>query len=503
MSITTTPTPDQPGKPSSKTQATSQQSASGLARVGGFLKGLRSPKDDMSSEVLEYFSPSQAIIARGPLPLANHVVAIICTMFFALLYVCFVMSLDRIASGNGKVISMVPETVVQPLAMGIVKTIAVNEGDIVHKGQLLAQIDPTFAAADNTAAKEQVDRYQTEVDRLNAEFHQTPYRPQHLTPGALVQEGIYSQRAAARAAELRYYQGQIDAQKALVAQSESQVRQYAKETGVSLDVEKIRTKLEQEAVGSRLDTLAAVSSRLEAERNVLFNINQGENARQDVSALQGQLENYNQQWFADVSQTITDDEVQLASYRDQLEHAAVNLKLVDLRAQEDSIVLAVAPISRGSVIQPGQTFFTLVPINAPLEIDAQVTADQTGFVQAGQAAEIKFDTFSFTKFGQASGSVRLVSSDSFLTGGATSSTTGTPSGGAGNSIFTGVNPTSPYFFDVRVSLDRLQLKNIPKDFRVMPGMPVVVNIKVGDRTIWDYFIERIMPVLYEGMREPD
>ena len=122
------------------------------------------------------------------------------------------------------------------------------------------------------------------MDRLTAEFHQTTYRPRQLTPGALVQEGIYAQRAAARQAELRYYQGQIDAQKALQAQADSQVRQYAKETGVALDVEKIRTKLESDAVGSRLDTLAAVTARLEAERSVLFNISQGENARQDVAA---------------------------------------------------------------------------------------------------------------------------------------------------------------------------------------------------------------------------
>ena len=99
--------------------------------------------------------------------------------------------------------------------------------------------------------------------------------------------------------------------------------------------------------------------------------------------------------------------------------------------------------------------------------------------------------------------MRLVSADSFLTGSASSSTTGTPSGGAGNSIFTGANPTTPYFYDVRVSLDRLALKNVPRDFRVIPGMPVEVDIKVGDRTIWDYFVERLMPIMYEGMREPD
>jgi HlyD family secretion protein len=371
------------------------------------------------------------------------------------------IKIDRTATGAGKVVSLVPETVVQPLSTGIVKTIAVSEGDIVRKGQLLAQLDPTLATADNTAAKDQLDRYQTEVDRLSAEFHQTPYHPRQLTPGALVQEGIYAQRAAAREAELRYYKGQIDAQRALMAQGQANVQQYAKETGVAMDIEKIQNKLYADSVGSKLNQLQSVNSRIEAERTVLFSIQQTENARQLINALQGQMDSYNQGWFADVSQSLTDDSVQLAATRDQMEHAAVSYKLVDLRAQEDSIVLSVAPVSPGAIMSSGQTFFTLVPINAPLEIDTQITADQTGFVEVGQAAQIKFQTFAFTKFGDATGTVRLVSADSFLVGGGTAST-GTPSNESGNSVFNGVNPTNPYFYDVRVSLDRLNLKNVPQ-----------------------------------------
>jgi HlyD family secretion protein len=473
-------------------------------KPAGFLSRFRRTQDaTLGSETLEFFSPCQALMARPPIRLADNVVAIICTMFMIILFLMFVLDLDRLATGMGRIVSMTPETVVAPLNTGVVKTIAVSEGDIVRKGQLLAQLDPTFAASTNTQANEQLDRYQTEVDRLNAEFHQVPYRPKQLTPGATVQEGIFAQRAAAREAELRYYKGQIDAQRALEAQADAQVRQYAKETGIAVDVEKIRTKLEQDAVGSRLDTLSAVNQRLEAERSVLFNINQAENARQTVAALQGQLDNYNQQWFADVSQTITDDSVQLAQYRAQMEQAALNYKLIDLRAQEDSIVLSVAPVSTGSVVQGGQTFFTLVPINAPLEVDAQITADQTGYVQIGQPATIKFATFDFIEYGEGTGTVRLVSADSFLTGASNAGTTGTPAGTSGNSIFTGQSPTNPYFYDVRVSIDRLGLKNVPRDFRLTPGMSVEVDVKVGSRKIIEYLAEKILPVVYEGMREPN
>ena len=295
MSITTTKLP------SSTPSGTPPVPRDDDAPTGFLARFRRDRSDELTPEVLEFVSPTQAIVSRPPWLLARRTVSIIASLALSIFVLMAFIKIDRIATGAGKIVSLVPETVVQASLTGTVKTIAVSMGDIVRKGQLLAELDPTVPMADNTAAKDQLDRYQTEVDRLTAEFHQTPYRPRRLTPGALVQEGIFAQRAAAREAELRYYKGQIDAQRALAQQADAQVRQYAKETGVAMDLEKIRTKLEADAVGSRVDTLAAINGRLEAERTVLFSIQQTENARQLIAALQGQLDNYNQQWFADVS----------------------------------------------------------------------------------------------------------------------------------------------------------------------------------------------------------
>jgi HlyD family secretion protein len=463
----------------------------------------RAARDDTPAEMLEFYSPSTALQGVVPKRAARSTVALIGTMVLLIFVVFGFFKMDRVVVANGKIVSLMPELVVQPFNTAIVKTIAVSAGDIVHKGQLLAQLDPTFAAADNIAARDQVDRYATEMDRLNAENRQLPYRPRNLTAGALVQEGIFAQRASAREAELRYYRGQIDAQRALLMQADADIRQYAKETGVAVDVEKMRQQLERDQVGSRLDTMAAVTARLEAERQVLTSVQQEENARQTIASLKGQLDNYNQQWFADVSQTITQDALQLATYRDQLEHAALNSKLIDLRADQDATVLSVAPVSVGAVMQPGQTFFTLVPLNAPLEVDAQITGDESGFVLTGQPANIRFASFPSTEFGYGVGSVRMISADSFLTG-TNSSTNGPASAGTlSNSVFTGQAANVPFFYDVRVTLDRLSLKNVPKDMHIVPGMVVEADIKVGQRTILQYLTERILPVVTEGMREPN
>jgi HlyD family secretion protein len=485
MSITTTPPPATP--PARKDPPKNNV--------------IKRAPDDTPIELMEFFSPSTGLLNAPAKPAANHTVMIIGSMIVVIFILFYVMEMDRVVSAQGKVISLTSEVVVQPLNTAIVKTIAVSVGDIVRKGQLLAQLDPTFTAADNTASQDQVDRYQTEIDRLTAEERQTPYKPSRLTPGALVQEGIFAQRAAAREAELRYYKGQVDAQVALLAQANANVRQYAKEAGIAGDVERMRETLEKQALGSHLDTAAAQTARLEAEREVLTFIDQAQNAKETIKSLQGQLDNYNQQWFADVSATMTSDHVQLASYQDQLEHAALNYKLIDLRAEQDSIVLSVAPVSVGTVLQAGQTFFTLVPVNAPLEIDAQMTGDEAGFVFTGQPVDIKFQSFPYSEFGLGHGTVRLISADSFVTGTSGTSVQGS-AGTVANSVYLGTQTTSAYFYDVRITLDRLALKHVPKDMHVVPGMPVQADIKVGRRTVWEYLLEHLLPIVTEGMREP-
>jgi membrane fusion protein, hemolysin D len=98
--------------------------------------------------------------------------------------------------------------------------------------------------------------------------------------------------------------------------------------------------------------------------------------------------------------------------------------------------------------------------------------------------------------------VLQVSSDSFTD----------PTGGASNPI--GQQPsistqapqnlgTAPvYYYTARISIDRLQLKRQPPAFKIVPGMPIEADIRIGRRTILQYMFDRVIPFLSEGMREP-
>ena len=103
----------------------------------------------------------------------------------------------------------------------------------------------------------------------------------------------------------------------------------------------------------------------------------------------------------------------LSDARESLNKAQLRRQLVELRADRDATVLTVAKVSVGSVLQSGQQFITLVPSDAPLEVEADIMGRDDGYVHVGDPVAIKFDTFPFTQYGMAYGTVRIISADSF------------------------------------------------------------------------------------------
>src|ERR1700730_1001993 len=103
----------------------------------------------------------------------------------------------------------------------------------------------------------------------------------------------------------------------------------------------------------------------------------------------------------------------MADARQKLNKARLRHQLVELRANRDATVLTVAKVSVGSVLQSGDQFITLVPTDAPLEVEANIVGHDGGFVQVGASVAVKFDTFPFSQYGLAQGRVRTVSADSF------------------------------------------------------------------------------------------
>jgi membrane fusion protein, hemolysin D len=461
------------------------------------LSRLFQPQQALASTraLLEFQSPTAAVIAER-VPLSGRLtIWTISAAILSSLAVISVYSVDRVVTVSGKVVADVPNIVVQPLDTSIVRQINVHEGQVVHTGDVLASLDPTFAQADAGTLDKQVASLQAEVDRLDAEANGRPYASDG-SPASQLQAMIFTQRHAGQMSRVENYRRRIYSAGAKLAQTQSDIAAYTEQLKDAQAKENMRQQLEKLQVGSKLSTLDAGAQRAEINRYLQAAIASNQSAKGDLDALTAELDGYLQQAKIETSQMLTEQGRKLADAKEQQAKAALRRNLINLKADRDAVVLNVAKLSLGSVVQSGDELITLVPTDAPLQVEANVPARDAGFVHPGNQAVIKFDTFPYSIYGYASGTLNTVSADSFAIPRDNSGRATRP-----NLSQAEANPGANYF-RAGLSLDEMKLHDLPVGFHMTPGMPVTADIKVGRRTVLSYLMARVVPALTEGLREP-
>jgi hemolysin D len=139
-----------------------------------------------------------------------------------------------------------------------------------------------------------------------------------------------------------------------------------------------------------------------------------------------------------------------------------------------------------------------VPDDSALEIEAMVSNRDIGFVQPGQSAEIKVDTFNFTRYGLLHGEVLGISQDAIIRERAPERSSERALGAQQDSS----EPNGQELnYSARVSLDRSQMQVEDRMVSLAPGMAVTVEIKTGQRTILDYLLSPLRRYRQEILRE--
>lgn len=463
------------------------------ARPGRSVAGAVQHAPDLPISVLEFHSPSAALAQAPVLRGARYTAWMVSSLVVACVVVAGVVPIDKVVTAGGKVVSVAPLEVVQPLDTAIVRSIDVQEGQVVHKGEVLAQLDPTFAAADVGSMTQQEESLQSEVDRLRAEANGQPYHPT-AGAGAQVQAAIFAQRGQERTYRLQNYQSKVEGYQAAMQKDQNDAAFYQQRIAIAQNVLNMRQELQRDQVGSKLNTLTAQADLNEAARAYASSLRAEQSDKAQMQAAIAERDAYDQQWRAQISQDLTDAGRKLAEAKDNLAKATLRRQLVELRADQDAVVLTVAKVSVGSVLASGDQFFTLVPLNSPLEIEANIPANESGYVHVGDPVTVKFNTFPYTQYGGAEGTVRLISADSF--------STSSPERSLRPGAQTQDPGTGASFYRARITMDRVTLHDTPQQFHIVPGMPVSADVKVGKRTVLGYLISSVAPVVGEGMREP-
>ncbi len=456
------------------------------------LAAMARANDPASRALLEFESPTVSLIARPIRVGIRYTIWSLALAMVVMLVIAGTVPIDRVVTTHGRVVPRTHNIVVQPLETAIIRSIDVREGQFVKKGQVLAQLDPTFVQADEASLAQRVASLGAEVARLRAEASGRVYLSNGTSAGNLEAE-IFAQRHAEYTFKVETYDQRIFSARAKVARAAADITSFTQRLAVARDVEQKRMELERLQVGSQLNTLAAQDNRVEMERSLADAQAQAAGASRDLSALRAERDAYIQQFKGDISSQLQTQTRKLVQAREDLNKARLRRQLVQLRADRDAVVLSVAPVSVGSVLQSGDEFITLVPADAKLEIETVLSGNDAGFVHVGQPVRIKFDSFPYYTYGTAYGSVRVISPDSFHAPNVVSG------------VVTRPHSTQPFgdvYYRVRMTIDQMHMRNLPAAFRLAPGMPVTADIKIGKRTALQFMLSRVIPATTQGMREP-
>lgn len=451
--------------------------------------------------VLEFQSPTLSLIVR-PVPVSARLTTWLLGSLVVATFVVFgIIPVDRVVSTGGVILAQSPNVIVQPLETAIVRKIFVKEGQVVKKGQLLAELDPTFAASDEKSTFAQMQSLQAQVTRMKAELANKPYVSDGTQYGQL-EELAYLQRHQQFTFTVQDYNEKIASLEAKVKLAQADVASLTLQLGKLQSVENIRKQLERMQVGSKLNTYQAELDR-ETGAQKLADAQQAlVGAKRDLASMVAERDGWEHQWYADTQTQESQQERLLSDMKSQVAKNELRRKLINMRAETDSVVLNVSRVAPGTVLQSGVQLMTTVPIDSPLQVVAMIDGGNSGFVKPGDVVTIKFDTLPYFRYGYATGHVTRVSADSFTdpTEGQTNPTMTAPNISSTSPQNSGMAPV--YYYRAFISIDRLKLRHTPESFHLKPGMPLQVDIKVGQRTVLQYLLDKTIPFLSGGAQEP-
>jgi len=395
------------------------------------------------------------------------------------------IKIDRIVTGGGHIYSLHPTMVVQSLDRAIITSLKVREGDQVAAGQVLATLDPTFAAADVAQLNVQIESLNAQIGRLQAEHDGREIVASELPPRYVaIQQALWMQRHAEREQRLRGFDAKVAEYEATMAKAQANIKHYTSQHQVMSEVEDIRHKLYDLRDGSRLTYLEATNQRLQLARSVEQERNALAETQHALESARADREAFVRQWQGQVDAELIQHRTERDAAVEQLVKATKHNDLIDLRATTDAIVLHMGNFSVGSVLPEATPLLTLVPTDAPLEAEIHIDAQEIGFVRPGDSVAIKVESYNYLEHGYVEGRLRVLSADAFTTSDDEKAT-----------------PVRPYYKGY-VALDRVELHGVPPDFKLVQGTPVTADIQVGKRTLLSYLIRGALRSVDESMREP-
>jgi hemolysin D len=467
--------------------------------------GLEKAADHRSPDELAFLPAALEIVESPPSPIGRAVAFTIIAVFsVAFAWVC-IGTVDIVAVAPGKIIPSGRTKTIQPFETGVVRAIHVRDGQGVKAGDVLIELDPTMSGAELGRLRSDLMAAQLDAARLNAALDGkgdplAAFRPPASAPSDLVQmhRRFLVSQAAEQAAKLASIDGQIAQKEAERATIGASIEKLKATIAPLQERVEIRKALFTRELGSKLLYLSELQDLVGQRQEIVVQESRYKEAEAAIAALvetrSKTVAEYERGLFDDLAKT----EQKAAGLAQDVIKAEQRTSLQKLAAPVDGVVQQLAIHTIGGVVTPAQALMLIVPAETRLEIEAMVSNRDIGFVEVGQDAAIKIDTFNFTRYGLLQGKVLTVSHDAI--------TREKPPERLGDKP-QGVETTSSepkgqeLVYAARVSLNRTHMQVEDKRVNLSPGMAVTVEIKTGTRRIVSYLLSPLVRYQHDSLRE--
>ncbi|WP_137938259.1 HlyD family type I secretion periplasmic adaptor subunit [Chitinivorax sp. B] len=431
------------------------------------------------------FLPAHLELQETPVhPAPRWVMRLIVLLLVISLLWAILGQLDIVAVAPGKVVPNDRVKVVQPLETGVIRAIHVRDGQAVRAGQTLIELDATATDADLIKTDEARQNAVLAMARANALLQALdqggearlaipneikPTRMQAETQLARAQLAEHRSKQATLMAELQKRRAELLTTRELVGKLE-QTLPITNERAADY-----KRLLDQNYV-SRHGYLDQEKERIGMEKDLSAQRSRIHELTASIHAQETQLQSLTAEFRRQLLDAQNQAQQQLTQFDEDRAKALQRQQLTRLTAPVSGTVQQLAVHTVGGVVTAAQPLLVVVPDDT-LEIEAMVENKDIGFVNPGQAATVKVETFPYTRYGYLHGQVISVSGDAVS------------------------DEKRGLVYHARVKLDTDQLRIDNKWIRLSPGMAVTAEVKTGRRRAIDYFLSPLTEYVGEGFRE--
>lgn len=388
--------------------------------------------------------------------------------------------IDIVATAQGKIVPNGQVKIIQPLEAGVVETIYVQEGQKVLKGD-------TLVALDGTANSANIERFQSEwLEYRNDLIRQQTFLKMleiNSTSSSHIPSFSKHERALLMSiwneynAKLQSIDSNIVKQEAEKKALNIDIARLVKTLPLVIEREQSYSKLLKTSAVSRNQYLELKQLRIDQEESLNMQKARIEQLNASIVSSHHNKRAYQSEIRRTTLQEINRLTLLSNSAQQELVKAQKLSSLQILTAPVDGIVEQLAIATIGGVVSPAQELLRIVPKEQELIIEAGLLNKDIGFVYAGQTAEIKIDSFPFTKYGVIDSQIIDVSSDAVE------------------------HEQLGLLFPLKATLIQHSINVEGRKVKLIPGMAVTIEIKTGKRRLMEFLLAPLMKGVSEGARE--